>query len=206
MSLELPYPPVLGEFLDILDGLRITHEERNLLEEMMRLGQPTNTRGDDVVSEKDHQISSRREPASFLGSINRRRRRNHQRARHQTNHTRSNGLEVHRDSAVITRDRRQSCASHRSNETGRSEPFTTLSDDSHHAFVIPWQSSDLPMSALELSVELAASPDHNEDASLSVTSGSRFDSPCLKPTESHVEQIEWCQDFIKVAWSDDTMD
>lgn len=94
-------------------------------------------------------------------------------------------------------------ASKRTQDSDRLSSPNALVEDDHHAVLIPWQSSDLPLSAVDMCPEYTDSADSREDAVNSAASGSLFTSSCSTPSENNVEQIEWCQDYIKVAWSDD---
>lgn len=200
MAVDLPYPPVLGEFLDTLNGLQITHEDQALLVSIMHCDMPMNVPRRVQSSKQDHFAAPLQ---SALAPRRRRRRRNRDGLQRRRVNNRRNAEQM---AAEFTRSDKTRQAESREQMNGVWTNSETHSDfthdhveDGHNALVIPWQSSDLPLPVpQEDSTHLTGACDHEEVVS-SATSSSGS-------TPSEIEDLPPCHDYIKISWSDDDMD
>lgn len=83
------------------------------------------------------------------------------------------------------------------------ETTCTHVEEDHHAFVIPWQTSELPLWADGIEFEALAAPEARGNVD---QTSSPSESDCSTPSEDDTEEVELSHDYVKIPWSDDDTD
>lgn len=202
MAAQLPYPAVMGEFVGLLNGLQITHEDRLLLESLMHFGTPpTAANNSSVACQRTTALQS---TVATSGRTDRPRSCNILQRRRQTSHTdmeaRSSQRKLHR------RDRHRASREMTGNDHDLFRASTSPSSRSeidHEAFAISWQSMDFPLLSEKMGSKHSSSTAYDGEFARSASPGSSILSSYSSPTESMTEPLECSHDFIKIPWSDD---
>ncbi|CZT14693.1 uncharacterized protein RCC_12231 [Ramularia collo-cygni] len=197
----MAYPAVLGElgeFVDTLNWLQITHEERCLLEEIMHPERSMNTSSHATTSTIQQNPRLETVPAHtshFSCDETPDRRRG--------NHTRTRGIEAHGGQGRLPiKHRRRNLASKRAKAAGTIDPKNIYesAEGGHDAFVVPWQSSDLPLTGSKGGFEKSTHDDAGEG---DMQNGSSSVSDYSVSGESCTEQVDCSHDYIKIPWCED---
>lgn len=196
----MAYPGDLEEFATTLNRLQITHEERSLLEEILRLEWPANT-----ISRGNSNANRRRvSQQSTVDHIHHCKSGHVSKHRRQTTGTSVGGIR----STFNARSQRTEMGSKESMETSGNSPGScsshALVEGDHLAFAVPWQDSDLHFWAEESSSNTSANAATPSDIDQSGSPSAMMNHST--PSDDCTEEAEELCGFIKIPWSDDTME
>lgn len=198
----MAYPAVLGEFVDTLNWLRITHEERSLLEEIMHLEMPTESTSQHLLIE----VEATTIPQPISRQMERRSYSNVSKRHGQSKSISMNGARSHGRDRLHVKHRRRTMAMTQKEALDDScleSKATTSSLDKEglQAFAIPWQTSDSPLWAEDMDIDTSSGSEGREEV---VEGSSPSESDFSTPCETNTENIEYSHDYVKIPWSVDT--